>query len=87
MQSVVESSLPSEGSIGAYHHRGYSPGSREGRPSRRWSYDSPSGSFGHSSRQGRDTPPRKKIRLSDDSSADGRFTAAAAGPSVSWQRP
>ena len=47
-------------------------------------YDSPSGSFGHSSRQGRDTPPHKKIGLSDDSSADGRFTAAAAGPSVSW---
>ena len=36
--------------------------------------------------QGRDTPPRKKIRLLDDSSADGRFTAAAAGPSVSWRR-
>ena len=36
-------------------------------PSRRWSYDSPSGSFGHSSRQGSDTPPRKRRRLSDDS--------------------
>ena len=31
---------------------------------------SPSGSFGHSSRQGSDTPPRKRRRLSDDSSAD-----------------
>ena len=87
-QSVVKSSLPSEGSLGAYHHRGDSPGSREGRPSRQWSYDSPSGSFGLSSLQGRDTPPRKKSRLSADSSANGRFTAAAAaGPSVSWQRP
>ena len=86
-QSVVGSSLPSEGSLGAYHHRGDSPGGREGRPFRRGSYDSPSGSFGHSSRQGRDTPPRKKSKLSDDSSADGRFTAAAAGPSVSWRRP
>ena len=36
---------------------------------------------------GRDTPPRKKSRLSADSSANGRFTAAAAGPSVSWRRP
>ena len=39
-------------------------------PSRRRSYGSPSGSFGHSSRQGSDTPPRKRRRLSDDSSAD-----------------
>ena len=39
-------------------------------PSRRRSYDSPPGSFGHSSRQGSDTPPRKRRRLSDDSSAD-----------------
>ena len=39
-------------------------------PSRRRSYDSPPGSFGHSSRQGSDTPPRKGRRLSDDSSAD-----------------
>ena len=39
-------------------------------PSRRRSYDSPSGSFGHSSRQGSDTPPRKRRRLSDYSSAD-----------------
>ena len=39
-------------------------------PSRRRSYDSPQGSFGHSSRQGSDTPPRKRRRLSDDSSAD-----------------
>ena len=39
-------------------------------PSRRRSYDSPSGSFGRSSRQGSDTPPHKRRRLSDDSSAD-----------------
>ena len=39
-------------------------------PSRRRPYDSPSGSFGYSSRQGSDTPPRKRRRLSDDSSAD-----------------
>ena len=32
-------------------------------PSRRRSYDSPSGSFRHSSRQGSDTPPRKRRRL------------------------
>ena len=55
-------------------------------PSRRRSYDSPSGSFGHSSRQGSDTPARKRRRLSDDSSADERF-AAAAGTSVSWRQP
>ena len=48
---------------------------------------SPSGSFGHSSRQGSDTPPLKRRMLSDDSSTDGRFTAAAAGPSVSWRQP
>ena len=48
---------------------------------------SPSGSFGHSSRQGSDTPPRKRRMLSDVSSTDGRFTAAAAGPSVSWRQP
>ena len=39
-------------------------------PSRRRSYDSPSGLFGRSSHQGSDTPPRKRRRLSDDSSAD-----------------
>ena len=39
-------------------------------PSRRRSYDSPSGSFGRSSRQGSDTPPNKRRRLSGDSSAD-----------------
>ena len=39
-------------------------------PSRRRSYDSPSGSFGRSSRLGSDTPPHKRRRLSDDSSAD-----------------
>ena len=39
-------------------------------PSRRRSYDSPSGSFGRSSHQGSDTPPHKRRRLSDDSSAD-----------------
>ena len=39
-------------------------------PSRRRSFDSPQGSFGPSSRQGSDTPPRKRCRLSDDSSAD-----------------
>ena len=50
--------------------------------SRRQSYDSLSGSFGHSSRQGSDTPPRKRRRLSDDSSADERFAADAAGPSA-----
>ena len=32
-------------------------------PSRRQSYDSPLGSFRHSSRQGSDTPPRKRLRL------------------------
>ena len=40
-------------------------------PSRRRSYDSPSGSFGRSSSQGSDTAPHKRRRLSDDSSADG----------------
>ena len=39
-------------------------------PSRRRSYDTPSGSFGRSSRQGSDTPPHKRRRLSGDSSAD-----------------
>ena len=86
-QPVIGSSLPSEGSLCAYHHRGDSPGGRECRPSRRRYYNSPSDSFGHSSRQGSDTPPRKKSMLSDDSSADERFTAAATGPSVSWQQP
>ena len=83
----VESSLPPEGPIAAYHNGGYSPGGRESRPSRRWFYDSPSGSFGLSSHQERDSPPRKKIGLSDVSSANGRFTAATAGPSVSWRQP
>ena len=32
-------------------------------PSRRRSYDSPSGLFRHSSRQGRATPPLKRRRL------------------------
>ena len=32
-------------------------------PSRRQSYDSSLGSFGHSSRQGSDTPPRRRRRL------------------------
>ena len=32
-------------------------------PSRRRSYVSPLGSFRHSSRQGSDTPPRKRCRL------------------------
>ena len=48
---------------------------------------SPSGSFGHSSRQGSVTPPCKRRMLSDDSSADERFAAANAGPSVSWRQP
>ena len=39
-------------------------------PSRRRSFDSPQGSLGHSSRQGSDTPPRKRSRLSDVSSAN-----------------
>ena len=39
-------------------------------PSRRRSYDSPSGSFGRSSRQGSDTPPHRRRSLSGDSSAD-----------------
>ena len=38
-------------------------------PSRRRSF-SPQGSLGHSSRQGSETPPRKRHRLSGDSSAD-----------------
>ena len=84
---IIGSSLPSEGSLCACHHRGDSPGGRGCRPSRRRSYDSPSGSFGHSSRQGSDTPPLKRRMLSDDLSTDGRFTAAAAGPSVSWRQP
>ena len=29
----------------------------------------------------------RRLGFSDDSSADGRFTAAAAGPSVSGRRP
>ena len=37
-------------------------------PSRRRSYNSPQGLFGHSFRQGSDTPPRKRCRLSDESS-------------------
>ena len=86
-QALIGSSLPSEGSLCACHHRGDFPGDRGCRPSRRRSYDSPSGSFGHSSRQGSDTPPLKSRMLSDDSSTDGRFTAAAAGPSVSWRQP
>ena len=86
-QAVIGSSPPSEGSLCACHHQGDSPGGRACRPSRRRSYDSPSGSFGHSSRQGSDSPPRKRHMLSDVSSTDGRFTAAAAGPSVSWQQP
>ena len=45
-------------------------------PSRRRSYNSPSGSFGHSSRQGSDTPPRKRHRLSDDSFADEGETSS-----------
>ena len=45
-------------------------------PSRRRSYDSPSGSFGHSSRQGSDTPPCKKCRLSNDSSIDEGETSS-----------
>ena len=32
-------------------------------PYRRQSYDSPLGSFRHSSRQGSDTPPHKRLRL------------------------
>ena len=39
-------------------------------PSRRRSFDSPQCSSGHSSRQGSDTPPRKRRRLSGDSSED-----------------
>ena len=87
VQAFIGSSLPSEGSLCACHHRGDSPGGRGCRPSRRLSYNSPSGSFGHSSRQGSDTPPLKRRLLSGDSSTDGRFTAAAAGPSVSWRQP
>ena len=86
-QAVIGSFLPSEGSLCACHHRGDSPGGRGCRPSRRRSYDSPSGSFGHSSRQGSDTPPHESRMLSDVSSTDGRFAAAAAGPSVSWRQP
>ena len=45
-------------------------------PSRRRSYDSPLGSFRHSSRQGSHTPPRKRRRLLDDSSADEGETSS-----------
>ena len=86
-QALIGSSLQSEGSLCTCHHRGDSPGGRGCRPSRRRSYDFPSGSFRHSSRQGSDTPPLKRRMLSDDLSTDGRFTAAAAGPSVSWRQP
>ena len=85
-QAFIGSSLPSE--IRRILLRlPPSPGGRGCRPSRRRSYDSPWGSFGHSSRRGSDTPPLKRRMLSGDSSTDGRFTAAAAGPSVSWQQP
>ena len=70
-QAVIGSSLPSEGSLCACHHRGDSPGGRGCRSSRRRSYVSPSGSFGHSSRQGSDSPPRKRRMLLDVSSTDG----------------
>ena len=86
-QAFIGSNLPSEGSFCACHHRGDSPGGRGCRPSRRRSYDSPLGSFGHSSRRGSDTPPLKRLMLSGDSSTGGRFTAAAAGPSISWRQP
>ena len=79
-QAINGSSLQSEGSLCSCHHRGDSPGGRGCRPSRRRSYDFPSGSFGHSSRQGSDTPPRKRHMLSD-------VSFAAAGPSVSWRQP
>ena len=45
-------------------------------PSRRQSYDSLLGSFRHSSRQGSDTPPRKRLRLQDNSSADEEETSS-----------
>ena len=45
-------------------------------PYRRQSYDSLLGSFRHSSRQGSDTPPRKRLRLYDDSSADEGQTSS-----------
>ena len=83
----VESSLPPEEPITAYRSGDYSPGGRESRPSRQWFYDPPSGSFGSSSLRGGNYPPRKKIGLSHVSSTNGRFTAATAGPSVSWRQP
>ena len=45
----VQSSLPPEEPITAYRSGDYSPGGRKSRPSRRWFYDPPSGSFGSSS--------------------------------------
>ena len=86
----VQSSLPPEEPITAYRSGDYSPGGRKSRPSRRWFYDPPSGSFGSSSLRGGgggDYHPRKKIGLSHVSSTNGRFTAATAGPSVSWRQP
>ena len=58
------------------------PSHPEGDPasaglSRRRSYDSPLGLFGHSSRQGSDTPPHKRRRLSGDSSADEGESSAS----------
>ena len=48
----IQSSLPPEEPIAAYRSGDYSPGSRKSRPSRRWFYDPPSGSFGSSSLRG-----------------------------------
>ena len=45
--------------------------------SRRRSYDSPSGSFGRSSRQGSDPPLHKRHRLSDESSDDEGESSAS----------
>ena len=53
------------------------PGSAGPSFSRRRSYDSPSGSFGRSSRQGSDLPPHKRRRLSDESSDDEGKSSAS----------
>ena len=82
---------PSQPGISSHHQRFAtatpvqpSPSHPEGDPasagpsfSRRRSYDSPSGSFGRSSRQGSDPPPHKRRRLSDESSDDEGESSAS----------
>ena len=82
---------PSQPGVSSHHQRFATatsvqpgPSHPEGDPasagpsfSRRRSYDSPSGSFGRSSRQGSDPPPHKRRRLSDESSDDEGESSAS----------